>query len=61
MIKVIVLGQPYWGTRIARELDGSAPDVQAVFVPAGGYPRLLVSRRGKDRVIVIRRVAGSTG
>jgi hypothetical protein len=62
-MKVIVLGQPYWGIRIARALDGCAPDVTARFVPAGGYLRLLVSRPGKDRVIVIRagfRVGSTT-
>jgi Glycosyl transferases group 1 len=63
VIKVVVLGQPYWGIRIAQELDGCAPDVAAVFVPARGYPRLLVSRPGKDRVILIRagfRVGATT-
>lgn len=63
MINVIVLGQPYWGIRIARALDGCAPDVAARFVPAGGYPRLLLSRPGEDRVIVIRagfRVGSTT-
>jgi hypothetical protein len=64
VIKVVVLGQPYWGIRIAQELDGCAPDVRAVFVPARGYPRLLVSRPGKDRVILVRagfRVGATTG
>jgi hypothetical protein len=63
LIRVVVLGQPYWGIRIARALDGCAPDVEAVFVPARGYPRLLVSRPGKRRVILVRagfRVGATT-
>jgi hypothetical protein len=63
LIRIVVLGQPYWGTRIARALDGCAPDVEAVFVPARGYPRLLVSRPRGSRVILIRagfRVGATT-
>ena len=63
MISILVLGQPYWGIRIARSLDGCAPDVQATFVPARRYPALLVSRPRADRVILIRagfRVGATT-
>ena len=58
-----MLGQPYWGIRIARELDGSAPDVEAVFVSARDYPRLLVTRPAKRQVILMRagfRVGATT-
>jgi hypothetical protein len=63
VIRIVVLGQPYWGIRIARELDGSAPDVEAVFVSARDYPRLLVTRPANHQVILMRagfRVGATT-
>lgn len=63
MISVFVLGQPYWGTRIARSLDGCAPDVQATFVPARRYPALLARHPRAGKVVLIRagfRVGATT-
>lgn len=63
MIRIFVLGQPYWGARIAQSLDGCAPDVQATFVPARRYPRFLASRPRAGGVVIMRagfRVGGTT-
>jgi hypothetical protein len=63
MISVLVLGQPYWGTRIARSLDGCAPDVQATFVSARRYLGLLLRHPRAGRVVLIRagfRVGATT-
>jgi glycosyltransferase involved in cell wall biosynthesis len=63
MISVLVLGQPYWGTRIARSLDGCAPDVSATFVSARRYLGLLARHPRAGRVVVLRagfRVGATT-
>ena len=63
MIRIFVLGQPFWATRIAQALDACAADVEATFVPARRYPRLLARRPGKDRVVLMRvgfRVGATT-
>jgi len=63
MIRIYVLGQPYWASRIAQALDTCAPDVQAAFVPARSYPRLLARRRAAGRVVLVRagfRVGATT-
>lgn len=53
MTNILVMGQPYWGQRIARALDTPAGDMRAAFIPQGSYPRLLARPRS-DRVLVIR-------
>jgi len=63
MIRIFVLGQPYWASRIAQALDACAPDLQAAFVSPRSYPRLLALRRGAGRVVLIRagfRVGATT-
>jgi hypothetical protein len=63
MISVVVLGQPYWGTRIARTLDGRAPDLQAKFVGQREYGRLLARPPRADHVVLLRagyRIGAST-
>ena len=53
MIDVLVLGQPYWGQRIARALDTPVRDMRAAFIPQRSYARLLARPRS-DRVFLIR-------
>ena len=54
MIKVIVLGQPYWGSRIATALNGRADDLTAVFVDQQSYPRLLARPPREEHVVIMR-------
>ncbi len=63
MTSVLILGQPYWGTRIARALNAHAGDVRARYVPQGGYARLLATRPRPDGLVLMRvgyRVGAST-
>jgi len=63
MISVLVLGQPYWASRIARALDGRADDMRATFVDQGSYLRLLAKPPRSERVVVVRagyRVGATT-
>ena len=63
MIRVIVLGQPYWGTRIARTLDTQAGDMHATFVNQKSYLRLLARPPREEHLILVRagyRVGGTT-
>ncbi len=63
MIRVVVLGQPYWGTRIARTLDTQAEDMHATFVDQESYLRLLARPPRGEHVVLMRagyRVGGTT-
>lgn len=63
MISVVVLGQPYWATRIARALQGSGGDMQATFVDERSYLRLLARRPRGEHVVLMRagyRVGATT-
>lgn len=63
MTDVLVFGQPYWGTRIARALDRRAEGIRATFVAQGSYPRYLARPPRTDQVILVRagyRVGAST-
>jgi glycosyltransferase involved in cell wall biosynthesis len=53
MIEIFVLGQPFWGQRIARALDAPPDGMRAAYVPQGGYARLLARPRS-DRVFLVR-------
>lgn len=54
VIRIFVLGLPYWASQIARALDASAPDVHATFAPWRAYPGLLVPHRRAHRVVLMR-------
>lgn len=55
MISVLIFGQPFAATRIARALNsGDAVDVQATFVPESDYIRVLARRQIADRVVIMR-------
>jgi hypothetical protein len=54
MIRVLVLGQPYFGTRIADALNSPAGDMRAAFVTQGSYLRLLARPPRAERVVLIR-------
>ena len=63
MIRIAVLGQPYWGTRIAQTLDTQAEDMHATFVDQESYLRLLARPPRGDHVVLMRagyRVGGTT-
>jgi hypothetical protein len=63
MIDVLVLGQPYWASRIARALDTHTPDMKAVFVPRADYLQVLARRPRSERVVIMRagyRVGSTT-
>jgi hypothetical protein len=63
MISVLVFGQPYTASRIARLLNSRPKDVLARYVPLRAYPRHLVVPRGSDRNIIMRvgyRVGATT-
>jgi hypothetical protein len=63
MISVIVLGQPYWGTRIAQALNTPSTDMSATFVGQKAYLRLLARPPRAERVVLMRagyRVGGTT-
>lgn len=54
MIDVVVLGQPYWGTRIAQALDGQGGDMRARFVAQRDYLAFLARPPGAHDVVLIR-------
>jgi hypothetical protein len=54
MIRVLVLGQPYFGTRIAHALDSLGGDMRATFVAQGSYLRLLARPPRAEPVVLIR-------
>ena len=54
MIRVVVLGQPYWGSRIVHALNGRADDMTAVFVDQRSYPKLLVRPPRAEHVVIMR-------
>lgn len=63
MTSVLILGQPYWGARIAQALNAHAGDMRARFVPQGGYARLLARPPRPDGLVLMRvgyRVGAST-
>ena len=63
MIRILVLGQPFWASRIAEALDAHAPDMRATFVPQGRYARLLAAPPRAERMVIIRagyRVGATT-
>jgi glycosyltransferase involved in cell wall biosynthesis len=53
MTRVLVLGQPYWGQRVAQALNVPAEGVHAVFVSEGSYLGL-VARPTSERVHLMR-------
>jgi hypothetical protein len=63
MINVLILGQPYWASRIAQALNSHAGDMRASFIPQRGYVRLLARPPRSERVVIMRagyRVGSST-
>lgn len=54
MIRVVVVGQPFWGSRIATALNGRADDLTAVFVDQRSYPRLLARPPRAEHVVIMR-------
>lgn len=62
MTEVIVLGQPYWGTRIAGALDDPGHGTTASFVGQRGYAGLLARRLGAPLILLRAgfRVGGTT-
>lgn len=63
MIRVLVLGQPFWASRIARALDSRGDDMRATFVGQGGYLGLLARPPRAERVVLLRtgyRVGATT-
>jgi Glycosyl transferases group 1 len=63
MIDVLVLGQPYAASRIARALDSRAADLRATFVPQTSYVKLLATPPRSKRVVLMRagyRVGAAT-
>jgi hypothetical protein len=53
MTRVLVLGQPYWGQRVALALDAPAEGMRVSFVPQAAYPRLL-ARPSSDPILLMR-------
>ena len=62
MTEMIVLGQPYWGTRIARALHDPEHGSSAAFVGQRGYAGLLARRPGAPLIFLRAgfRVGGTT-
>jgi len=63
MTRVLVLGQPYWASRIAAAIDDRADDMQAVFVTQKSYLGLLARPPRSERVVLVRagyRVGATT-
>jgi hypothetical protein len=54
MISVLILGQPFAATRIARALNSLSVDLRATFIPPRGYVRLLATPPRSDRVVIMR-------
>jgi hypothetical protein len=63
MISVVVLGQPYWASRVALALNRPDEGMRATFISSRNYPRLIASRQRADRVFLMRvgyRAGGTT-
>jgi hypothetical protein len=60
MINVFVLGQPFWGSCIARALTSFAIDMRGIFVGPGSYARLL-ARPPRSGPVFIMRVGYRVG
>ena len=63
MIRVLVLGQPFWASRIARALDSRGGDMRATFIAPASYLRLLARPPRAERVVLLRagyRVGATT-
>ncbi len=63
MIEVVVVGQPYWGRRIAAALDADGAEIRARFVDQRAYAGLLARPPSSDRVMLLRagyRVGATT-
>jgi hypothetical protein len=63
MIDVLILGQPYWASHLARALTSRADDIRATFIPQRRYLRLLASPPRSGRVVLVRagyRVGATT-
>lgn len=54
MTRILVFGSAHNASRIARLLDATAPDVRAMYVPPGGYARLVAAPPREDRVVLVR-------
>jgi hypothetical protein len=54
MIRVLVLGQPYFGTHIAHALNSLGGDMRASFIAQASYLRLLGRPARRERVVLIR-------
>jgi hypothetical protein len=62
VIRVLVLGQPYWASCIASALD-ARDDIRATFVAQASYAKLLARPPRGERVVLVRvgyRVGAST-
>jgi glycosyltransferase involved in cell wall biosynthesis len=63
MIDLLILGQPYWGLHLARDLNKHAPDIRATFIPQSRYLALLARPPRSDRLAIMRagyRVGATT-
>lgn len=63
MTSILVLGQPYSASRIARALNSRATEVRATFVPQRSYVKLLAMPPRSERVVLMRvgyRVGAAT-
>jgi hypothetical protein len=54
MIDLLILGQPYWGLHLARDLNKHAPDIRAEFIPQGRYLQLLARKPRSERLAIMR-------
>ncbi|MGO9178393.1 MAG: hypothetical protein ACLQBX_11205 [Candidatus Limnocylindrales bacterium] len=63
MISVLILGQPFSASRIAKALNARAADLQASFIHERSYLSLLATPPRSERVVLMRvgyRVGGTT-
>jgi Glycosyl transferases group 1 len=63
MTSLLVLGQPYTASRIARAWNARATDIRATFVPQRSYVKLLAMPPRSERVVLMRvgyRVGATT-
>jgi hypothetical protein len=63
VIRVLVLGQPFFASRIAGALDSVGGDMQATFIAQGSYLGLLARPPRTERVVLMRagyRVGATT-
>lgn len=54
MIDLLILGQPYWGLHLARDLNKHAPDIRAEFIPQGRYLQLVARPPRSERLAIMR-------